>query len=98
MVCSPSEQQNKGVSLSAVLVQCRGLVVYYAWNKQNKVNCAYVGPILPALNDEWGLGQRSGQGTTLQVGRTRDQFQELTLGICSVAADISLCPGDQLSL
>ena len=38
-----------------------------------------------------GLGQRSGQGTTLQVGRTRDRFQAVTL--YSVAADISVCPG-----
>ena len=29
----------------------------------------------------------------LQVGRTRDRFQAVTLGIYSVAADISVCPG-----
>ena len=28
-----------------------------------------------------------------QVGRTRDRFQAVTLGIYSVAADISMCPG-----
>ena len=32
-----------------------------------------------------GLGQ-------LQVGRIRDRFQAVTLGIYSVAADISVCP------
>ena len=32
-------------------------------------------------------------GPTLQVGRTRDRFQAVTLGIYSVAADISMCPG-----
>ena len=31
--------------------------------------------------------------TTLQVGRTRDRFQAMTLGIYSVVADISVCPG-----
>ena len=31
--------------------------------------------------------------TTLQVGRTRDRFRAVTLGIYSVAADISVCPG-----
>ena len=29
----------------------------------------------------------------LQVGRTRDRFQAVILGIYSVAADISVCPG-----
>ena len=29
----------------------------------------------------------------LQVGRTRDRFQAVTLGIYSVAADISVCRG-----
>ena len=29
----------------------------------------------------------------LQVGRTRDRFQAATLGIYSVAADISVCSG-----
>ena len=29
----------------------------------------------------------------LQVGRTQDRFQAVTLGIYSVAADISMCPG-----
>ena len=33
------------------------------------------------------------EGTTLQVGRTRDRFRAVTLGIYSVAADISVCPG-----
>ena len=31
--------------------------------------------------------------TALQVGRTRDRFQAVTLGIYSVAADISVYPG-----
>ena len=30
----------------------------------------------------------------MQVGRTRDRFQTVMLGIYSVAADISVCPGD----
>ena len=38
------------------------------------------------------LGYRSGPSTTLHVGRTRDRFQVVTLGIYSVAADISVCP------
>ena len=29
----------------------------------------------------------------LQVGRTRDRFEAMTLVIYSVAADISVCPG-----
>ena len=33
------------------------------------------------------------QTTTLQVGRTPDRFQAVSLGIYSVAADISVCPG-----
>ena len=32
-------------------------------------------------------------GATLQVSRTRDRFQAVTLGIYSVAVDISVCPG-----
>ena len=40
-----------------------------------------------------GLGYRSGYGTTLHVGRTRDRFQAVTLGIYSAAADIPVCPG-----
>ena len=28
-----------------------------------------------------------------EVGRTRDRFQAVTLGIYSVVADISVCPG-----
>jgi hypothetical protein len=31
--------------------------------------------------------------TALQVGRTRDRLQAVTLGIYSVATDISVCPG-----
>jgi hypothetical protein len=39
------------------------------------------------------LTGRSGQGTTLLVGRSRDRSPVVSLGIFSVASDNSMCPG-----
>ena len=39
-----------------------------------------------------GLGWRSGEGTMLLVGRSRDRFPVVSLGIFSVATDITMCP------
>ena len=41
----------------------------------------------------WRGLESSVTGTTLQVGRTRDRFQAVKLGIYSVETDISVCPG-----
>jgi hypothetical protein len=40
-----------------------------------------------------GLGLRSGYGTALLVGRSRDRSPVVSLGIFSVASDNPMCPG-----